>query len=80
METQKFSPRIEKSLSVMSNPAALQQILVETANCLLKGLRAHMAKEAKQAAFFKQLQILTPPRPPFILFCVIISMITRSCR
>ena len=46
----------------MSNPAALRQILVETANRLLKGLRARMAKEAKQVAFFKQLRILNPRR------------------
>jgi|Transcript_9575 hypothetical protein len=44
----------------MSNLAALRQILVETANRLLKGLRARMAKEAKQVAFFKQLRILNP--------------------
>ena len=59
METQKFSLRIEESLSVMSNPAALRQILVETANRLLKGWRARMTKEAKQVAFFKQPRLIS---------------------
>ena len=62
IRNQKFSPRIEESLSAMSNPTAPRQILIESADRLLKGLRAHMAKEAKQVAFFKQLRILNPRR------------------
>ena len=46
----------------MANPAGLRQNLVETVNRLLKGLRARMAKEAKQVAFFKKLRILNPRR------------------
>ena len=47
-------------MSVISNPAALQQTVVETANRFLKGLCARMAKEAKQVAFCNQLRIVNP--------------------